>query len=158
MKNMDVGEKANINILTTKDTGLLGAVAETLAWQYLYKKGFLAFAFGAGRPWFTGTRVGWGILFCQGWLNSKQLNYLNDLSAHGPRRWDFVAKERKGNKIYLAEVKATRGQNKRHDLRGLMKGIIPQDLVKIKDIGFRPILIIVQFSDNWIIDVTDMSL
>jgi hypothetical protein len=154
-----------VDLLNTKDTGLVGAIGEAIAWQYLWEKGIHAYSFGTGRPWFRANKLGAEAQpnFDPSWLKKRQLDYLSDLLQHGPRRWDFVAirsreLSRKRKTVYLVEVKVRRQGKSRHDLRGSLKGKIPEDLRKVKWFGFRPLLLIVDFLDNWKYEVIEREL
>ena len=149
------------NLLTTKDTGLMGAIGETIAWQYLHQKGMIAYRFGTGRPWFPTKEI--NHRFYIEWLNKRQLEYLNDLRKLGSRLWDFIAirardMDKRRKKIYLIEVKTRRVGTSRHDLRGSMKGKIPIDLGKVKWSGFVPLMIVIEFLKDWGFKVTEREL
>jgi hypothetical protein len=157
------------DLLNTKDTGLAGAVGETIAWQYLWRNGMIAFSFGLGRPWFIGkmetdeVKSSFDRFLEHPWLTKRQLDYLANLKEKGPRRWDFVATRlrdigKKRRTIYLVEVKVKRQGKSRHDLRGSLKGKIPEDLEKAKSLGFVPLLLIVDLLDNWEFEVTTRGL
>jgi hypothetical protein len=156
------------DLLNAKDTGLVGAIGETIAWQYLWEKGVLAYSFGAGRPWFTGKPVsevqsGFDHWFDTSWLSKRQVDYLNDLWRGRSPRWDFVAIKRgdqlkKCKRIYPVEVKTRRSGKNRHDLRGSMRGKIPEDIGKLRRLGFRPLLLVVEFLDNWKFEIMEVAL
>lgn len=169
------GNTMEFNILITKDSGLVGAIGELIAWQYLWQKGIHAYSFAAGRPWFMADKLVAEVQpdfypnFEHRWLRKQQLEYLKNLKAHGPRRWDFVAIERmesvewwlrnkKPKKVYLVEVKASRQGKSRHDLRGSMKGKIPEDIENVKRLGFQPLLLIIDFLENWTFKVREIAL
>ena len=151
------------DLLNTKDTGLVGAVGEIIAWQHLWENGIIGFSFGQGRPWFTNKLVEQQLTFHYSGLKKKQLNYLNNLKEHGPRRWDFIGTRprehgKRNRTVYLIEVKVRRQGKSRHDLRGTLKGKIPQDLEMAKSLGFSPLLLVVDMLDNWRFEVTSTEL
>ena len=151
------------DLLNTKDTGLVGAVGETIAWQYLWENGIVGFSFGQGRPWFANKFVEHQPTFDRSWLKKRQANYLKDLKEHGPRRWDFVGTRprehgKRNRTVYLIEVKVRRQGKSRHDLRGSLKGKIPEDLEKAKSLGFVPLLLIIDLLGNWEFEVTSREL
>ncbi len=161
--------QVTFDLLNTKDTGLVGAVGETIAWQYLHKNGIIAVSFGLGRPWFIGktendeVKSSFDRFLKHTWLTKRQLDYLVNLQEKGPRRWDFIAIRardigKKRKKMYLVEVKVNRKRKSRHDLRGSMKGKIPEDLEKAKSLGFVPLLLIVNLLGNWEFEVTSREL
>lgn len=152
-----------VDLLSTKDTGLVGAVGEIIAWQYLWENGIVGFSFGQGRPWFTNKLIEQQPTFYRSWLKKKQLNYLNNLEEDGPRRWDFIGTRprehgKRNRTVYLIEVKVRRKGKSRHDLRGTLKGKIPQDLEMEKSLGFVPLLLIVDMLDNWKFEITSREL
>ncbi len=154
-----------IDLLNTKDTGLVGAVGETIAWQYLYKEGITAVSFGLGRPWFISktlsekVKTSFDRFLEHRWLTKEQSSYLTNLHEKGTRRWDFVGTRRrdinkKRKTIYLIEVKVKRQGKSRHDLRGSMKGKIPEDYKEVRSLGFVPLLVIVSLLNNWQAEIT----
>lgn len=60
-----------VDLLNTRDTGLVGAVGEVIAWQHLWENGIVAFSFGMGRPWFTNTLVEEQPNFERSWLKKR---------------------------------------------------------------------------------------
>jgi hypothetical protein len=53
--------------------------------------------------------------------------------------------------IYVVEVKAT-VKRRRHNMKEGVKGMrrkLPKDIQKAKSLGFKPLLIIVEFLDSW---------
>lgn len=155
-------DETSFNLMTTKDTGLVGAIGETIAWQFLWDKKVVAHNFGMGRPSFSpGSLTQTQPQFYPSWLKKRQSDYLIKLWKHGPRRWDFVAinfvetevggQNRKPKTVYVVEVKVRR--NRRSSLKSLT-GKIPTDLEKVKSLGFVPLLVIVDMLDNWEFGVT----
>ena len=154
------------DLLSTKDTGLVGAVGEVIAWQYLHQKGIIAVRFGIGRPWFMGkmesdeVKSPFDRFLERTYFTKRQLDYLVNLQEKGTtRRWDFIAIGardigKKRRTISLVEVKVRRQGKNRRDLRSTLKGKTPQDLEKAKSLGFVPLLLIVDLLDDWKFEVT----
>jgi len=55
-------------------------------------------------------------------------------------------------------VKVKRQGKSRHDLRGSMKGKIPEDYRTVKSLGFVPLLVIVSMLNDWQVEVTSEEL
>ncbi len=153
-----------MDLLNSRDTGLVEAIGETIAWQYLYRKGITAVSFGLGRPWFIDKTQSEEVKssfdrFVEGtWFTKRQLDYLVNLHEKGDRRWDFIAKScrdigKKRRTVYLVEVKVKRQGKSRHDLRGSMKGKIPEDYRTVRSLGFVPLLVIVSLLNNWQVEI-----
>jgi hypothetical protein len=85
----------------TKDTGLIGAISETIAWQYLWDRGIIAFELGYGRPSFKPLHT---LNYLEGHLTEEQLRFLGDDREH--LSWDFVG--HRGTQACLVEVKTSR--------------------------------------------------
>ncbi len=159
-----------VDLLNTKDTGLVGAIGEVIAWQYLHQKGIIAVRFGMGRPWFIGkmesdeVKSPFDRFLEHTWFTKRQLAYLVNLQEKGTtRRWDFIAIGardigKKWRTVYLVEVKVRRQGKSRYDLRGALKGKILQDLEEVKSFGFVPLLLIVDLLDNWRFEITSAKL
>lgn len=143
--------------LDTKDTGLVGAIGEVIAWQYLWKNRIVASRFGQGRPWFIDKLRGEAEPdFQRSWFTEQQTNFLIDLFKQSPRRWDFVGiRHYPPEQRYLVEVKTRRPRKNRHDLRGSLKGLITEDQKRAMSLhGFKPLLVVVGLLDNWRFEVT----
>jgi hypothetical protein len=145
------------DMLDTKDTGLVGAIGEVIAWQYLHKNRIIASRFGQGRPWFVEKLRDEGEPdFQHSWLTEQQTDFLRDLFKQSPRLWDFVGtKHYPPEQHYLVEVKTRRPRKNRHDLRGSFKGLITEDQKRAMSLhGFKPLLVVVDLLDNWRFEVT----
>ena len=89
------------DLSATKDTGLIGAIGETIAWQYLWERGIIAFELGHGRPSFK--PIDRQVHLDRG-LTAQQLRFLGEAREH--LSWDFVGYLR--NRACLIEVKTCR--------------------------------------------------
>lgn len=152
------------DLAATKDSSLIGAIGEMIAWKHLRRRGIWAHRIGGWYPFPPNYpfRKGETNYELSG-LNSMQVEYLKNMWLHGPRRYDFVGVKRKRGshgfvgdveRVYLVEVKAKGPGNGRHDLRGQMKGKIPADVEAAKTLGFNVLLIIVELLNDWRCRVT----
>ena len=94
-----VGRVFDFNV--TKDTGLIGAIGETIAWQYLWDRGIIAFELGYGRPSFKPLDR---LNYLESRLTKEQFSFLSDAGDH--LSWDFVG--HCGTQACLVEVKTSR--------------------------------------------------
>jgi len=147
------------DLAATKDSTLIGTIGELIAWRYLTRmtKVFPMW-FGAGSYFYPQYPRRSKTDYEINGLDEAQIRFLKNM----PRRYDFIVVKRRKigqgllgapKKVYLIEVKATL-KGKRRDLKGGMKRKIPKDIQKAKTLGFTPILIIVEFLDNWKFKVT----
>lgn len=140
-----------IDFFKEKDTGFVGAIGELVAWKYLwrYKKIFCV-GFGTRIP-FAGTWSGESELSNRG-LSKQQVNYLKHLTKHldsSERVYDFIGHLKGENCFrYLIEVKTTR-QGTLHDTRKKA-----DEIMKAKSLDFIPLLVHVEFLQNWKFKVT----
>lgn len=157
-KGDSITGKMIVDLLSVKDSALIGTIGELFAWKYLrMRKGVLPKWFGGGphflRYPFRRGEVNYKI----NGLNNSQIEYLKKI----PRRYDLIAVKRRRyesspfvgepEEIYLAEVKTTCGGA---HLGGKMREKIPEDVQEAKSLGFRPLLIIVELLENWKFEVT----
>jgi hypothetical protein len=143
-------QKFDLNL--TKDTGLIGAIGETIAWQYLYERGIIAFELGAGRPSFK-PRDTFALLQHQ--LTVEQLLFLGDTGQH--LSWDFVGY--KGSRGCLVEVKTSRPGRPKDGLRPIgRRGMALEDLQEARRLGFTLLLVNVELTDAWGAIVTEQEI
>lgn len=151
----------------TKDSSLIGAIGEILAWKYLMRNRILIHKIG-GLPPFSAvypSRRGELNYEIRG-LSAEQIEFLKEMCSSGPVRFDFVGIRRKwswkkGDYVltpYLIEVKTTGPRGERKDLAGLVKGKIPQRVEEAKDVGFKVLLVIVNLFSNWKYAITSLEL
>jgi hypothetical protein len=189
--------KRIIDLLNVRDSTLVGAIGELIAWKYLHRQKISIYRFGS--IYFPGIHNKQANLldFFSGrlkWLNNKQVDYLKNIDRYENRRWDFIGcrhryKSRYGRRrieqatlelreaqnkkeekeiqvkeealeklqkkfrireFYLIEVKTTQDRTR----QGKFKGKIQTNIPYAKSLGFKPLLIIVEFLDNWILQVT----
>lgn len=152
-----------IDLLSTNDSSLIGAIGEIIAWKYLWSRKIRAHRFASEYPWLRDYPMN-RLNFEFPWLNKQQVEYLRNLWQRGPRRWDFIGVKYKRDssgavhsepeEVYSIEVKTRRIGRERHDLSGLFKGKISEDIPEVKSRGFKPLLIIVDLLDNWKFKIT----
>jgi len=141
-----------VDLLTIKDTGLIGTIGELIARLYLHSEHIGAFQFRSDSE------------FKYPFLNKKQTNYLKDLAEHGPNWcWDFIGIGHAGKDTYLIEVKTSRPRKRKHGLKsrwteGARRGYSPEELEKAKLLGFKLLLVNVQLIENWKFEVTSREL
>ena len=144
----------------TKDSGLIGAIGETIAWQYLWERGLSALELGCGRPSFKAVPRLDGFARKDGkhGLEDAQARYLEALLANTKEwSWDFVACL--GNQAYLIEVKTSRPRKPKDGLRSdQRKGMSPDSLRRAKQLGFKMLLVNVELLDDWQCKVTQREL
>jgi len=185
-----------INLRCTRDSALIGAVGELIAWKYLSSKGISIYRFGS--TFYPGIHTKQADLsdFFQAHLkslSSQQVDYLKNMYKYEDRMWDFIGirytyKSRYGREkveqaafelreahrkkdekeikakeetlekllqkfrileLYLIEVKTRFASS--HDLKGLKKGKVKmqKNIPYAKSLGFKPLLIVVEFLKNW---------
>jgi hypothetical protein len=155
--NNSIAGEMTIDLLNVKDSALVGTIGELIAWKYLrMRKGVMSLWFG-GFPHLVRFpfRKGECDYEIRG-LGKRQIEYLKTM----PRSYDLIAVKRKRmptgevveevEEVYLVEVKTTQDRTK----RGKFKGKIPEDVQEAKSLGFKPLLIIVEFLDNWTYRIT----
>lgn len=161
-------EKWDVNLLTTKNHALLGDIGEAIALHYLTNLGFFLVA----RAIRFDTK-GKLILISAHYqkqkheytyfLTENQREYLRSCLT-----WDYVAFKKEcepyavrfNNKMflknwenpYLVEVKALRG------CKVFKKKPKPEEISKAKSVGFKLLLVIVKFLNNWTASVTSYEL
>lgn len=147
------------DIATTKDSSFVGGIGEMVAWKFLRRRGIWAHRIGGWYPFPS------NFPFIRGkpsyelrGLKTEQVEYLKEMCLHGPRRYDFVGVKRKKGPhglagdiedVYLVEVKTEGVRSSRHDLQGLMKGKIPNDVDRPKELGFKVLFVLVSLIDDW---------
>jgi hypothetical protein len=151
----DEKEMVVIDVFKEKDTGFVGAIGELVAWKYLWRhKGIFCVGFGTRIP-FAGT---WSeeSKFLNRELSKQQVDYLKHLAKHldsSERAYDFIGHLKGENCFrYLIEVKTTR-QGTLHDTRKKV-----DEIMKAKSLGFIPLLVHVEFLQNWKFKVICMQL
>ena len=96
-----------IDLLTIRDTSLVGTIGELIARKHLHSEHIAAFKFRSDSE------------FLNSFLNKKQIKYLQDLTEHGPNWcWDFVGIRHASKDSYLIEVKTSRLGKRKHGLKG----------------------------------------
>ncbi|MEK7807082.1 MAG: hypothetical protein AAB528_05035 [Chloroflexota bacterium] len=142
--------KFDLNL--TKDTGLIGAIGETIAWQYLWDRGIIAFELGGGRPSFKPRET---FAQLQDRLTGEQLLFLGDTGEHVS--WDFVGYS--GSRACLIEVKTSRPGKTKDGLRPIgRRGMALEDLQEARRLGFTMLLVNVELTDGWEAIVTDQEI
>jgi hypothetical protein len=174
------------DILDTKDSGLIGALGETIAWQYLWDHGINAIRLGYGRPAFWPLTPEWTESL-KGHLTQEQIDLIyppdpqeefdrikqtlgNQVSEDllqqiwertgpTPWSWDFVGWGRSGGNACLVEVKTSRPGSRpgRLEPEG-RRGMTPQDLREAKHLGFVMLLVTVELTDSWEAVVRDQEI
>ena len=142
-----VDRKFDLNV--TKNTGLIGAIGETIAWQYLWERGIVAFELGYGRPSFKPLDT---MVKLRPNLTEGQVRFLGEDRQH--ISWDFVGYG--GGGACLVEVKTSK-PGKRSDIfrpEG-RRGMAPEDLKEARRLGFTLLLVKVELTVNWEAIVTD---
>ena len=152
----------------TRDSSLIGAIGEMLAWKYLRRKRIWAYKIGGWYPFpATYPFESGGSRYELRGLTEEQINYLKKMCLHESRRFDFVGIKRKrwswaerNYKVvpYLIEVKTTGLVGERKDLYGRMSGKIPEDIEEAKANGFKILLVIVKLLENWKYTITCQEL
>lgn len=195
--NNSVAGAMAIDLLNVRDSTLVGAIGELIAWKNLNRKGISVYRFGS--IYFSGIhekQADFSDFFSRNlkWFNNQQVNYLKNIDRYETRRWDFIgcryryrsrygrrrieqasfelraAQSKKEEKeiqvkeeeleklqkkfrireFYLIEVKTTQDRTRRGKFKGKMQTNIPY----AKSLGFKPLLMIVEFLDNWRFQVT----
>jgi hypothetical protein len=145
-----VDRKFDLNL--TKDTGLIGAIGETIAWQYLWERGIAAFELGAGRPSFKPRET---FAPLQHHLTVEQLIFLGDTGQH--LSWDFVGYS--GSRACLVEVKTSRPGKPKDGLRPKgRRGMALEELQEAGRLGFTLLLVNVELTDAWEAIVTEQEI
>ncbi|RJS89050.1 hypothetical protein CW700_05770 [Candidatus Bathyarchaeota archaeon] len=93
----------HLNLLEEKDTSLVGAIGELIAWKYLSKIGFSIYRFGS--VYFPGIhkgQVGLSDFLSENliWLDEKQVDYLKNIYKYEARAWDFIGCRRQYRSRY----------------------------------------------------------
>jgi len=111
-----------IDLLTSKDSTLIGTIGELIAWRYLRKvTGNFPILFGGGQYFHPQYPSRTGVKYEIIGFSKAQTEFLKNI----PRRYDFIVVKRrrigdgllgKPEEIYLAEVKATL-KGRRHDMK-----------------------------------------
>jgi len=154
-----IWEERIFDLAGTKDSTLIGTIGELIAWRYLRDvTGVFPMWFGAGQYLYPQYPTRIGVKYEISGLDKALIEFLKNAD----RRFDFIVVKRRRiapgllgepEEIYLVEVKATI-KGRRHDLRGKMKRKLPNDIQKAKSLGFKPLLIIVEFLNDWKFRVT----
>lgn len=134
-----------------------GAIGEIIAWQYLAKKVYPAFvqSLSGAIPMQTETYDPKSPICHIGPLTDEQKHYLD---GHFRRSWDFITEIwQKPRFIYLVEVK-TSGQytSTRYPPSWRNRRKLPpsEEIKKVKNLGFSPILLKVLFREDWNVDIS----
>jgi hypothetical protein len=152
------------DVVHTKDTGLVGALGESIAWQYLFERGIVAFELGAGRPSFKPLDT---LIHLEDGLTEEQLSFLGHAREH--LSWDFVGYSRqdlarysmgpRGTRACLIEVKTSRPGKRVDGFRPKDRtGMAPEDLRAASRLGFTMLLVTVELTDDWQAIVTDQEI
>lgn len=140
------------DLSATKDTGLIGAIGETIAWQYLWERGVIAFELGHGRPSFK--PIGVPVHLDRG-LTEQQIRFLGEAREH--LSWDFVGYLR--NQACLIEVKTSRPGKPTDGLRPQgRKGMDRDSIEEARRLGFTLLLVNVELTEDWQAIVTDREI
>jgi hypothetical protein len=150
--NNSIAGEMTIDLMSVRDSALIGTIGELIAWKYLrMRKGVLSYWFG-GFPHLIRFPFRRGDFDYEiHGLGKHQIEYLKTM----PRTYDLIAAKRtpfvgEVEEVYLVEVKTTQDRTR----RGKFKGRIPEDIQEAKSLRFKPLLIIVEFLDNWRFQVT----
>jgi len=138
-------EEKVIDLWNTKDSSLLGEVGEVVAWKYLWTQGIKVWPFWrvVVEHLFTSELTKGQTGFLEG--------YRSRAAATDKRTFDLVGICRRTGQPYLVEVKTTRSERYRYDSR---KFPSVQQRLEAKSLGFKLLLVIVQFMDNWRFRIT----
>lgn len=140
------------DLILTKDTGLVGAIGETFAWQYLWERGIIAFELGYGRRSFKPLEA---FARLEDGLTKEQPLFLGDMRRY--LSWDFVGYS--GTQACLVEVKTSRPGKRVDGLRPEgRKGMALGDLLEAKRLGFTILLVKVELTENWQAIITDQEI
>ena len=149
------------DLLNERDTSFIGIIGEDIAWKYLCNQGIVPI-----------NKFIWGDEFLRllreklrDRLKEKQIQYLENL-ARDASKWsfDFIAlKGFKKAEPYLIEVKTSRPNKRKHGLKGnwarrSRRGWTKEDIEEAKQLGFKLLLVNVQFIDNWQFEVASREL
>jgi hypothetical protein len=185
-----------IDLRRARDSTLIGAFGELIAWKYLNSKGISVYRFGS--TFYPGIHRNQADLseFLSEHLKSlscQQVDYLKNIYKYESRMWDFIGlkyrykskygrrkveqaafelrkayreKDEEGIKVkeetlekllqkfrildlYLIEVKTRSSFS--HDLEALKKGKgkLQKNIPYAKSLGFKPLIIVVEFLENW---------
>ena len=151
-KDLIEGKKVIIDLFKEKDTGFIGAIGELVAWKYLLRhRGMFCLSFSGNAKAFAGIWSEESEFINRG-LSKQQVDYLTNLGRHinsSERSYDFIGRLRGENWVCcLIEVKTTR-QGTLHDTRKKA-----DEIKKAKSLGFMPLLVHVEFLQNWKFKVT----
>ena len=153
-----------IEFLSTKDSGLIGAIGETFAWQYLWNHDIIAFELGYGRPSFKPLDT---LIQLKDRLTEEQLSFLGHDREH--MSWDFVGISKRhlarlpigprGTRACLIEVKTSRPGKRVDGFRPEgRRGMAPDDLREAKRLRFTMHLVTVELTENWQAIVTEQEI
>jgi hypothetical protein len=144
LKSKQENKPWELSLAQTRNAALLGDVGEAIALYYLSSHGFYVVT----RPiWLLRGEMKLISAHYQvrprkgeygHSLSDEQIKYLKEGYA-----WDYVAFKSDwpfGSLVYLVEVKT---------VRGYRKSIRRPDPSQAKDLGFKPILLIVRLLENW---------
>jgi len=169
------------DLLSTKDTSLVGEIGEVIARRYLWQKRIVVYNPG---------RIMWLSLIAEQThienlyaeiqknhgkfeelnltdqrllveysqvkdLGEERIRYLIYSWDYGTTsNWDYAGYDLHSKEVYLIEVKTSRVRKK----YGLTGGYKRGDLEKVKSLGFKLLLINIRLLDNWQFEVSDREL
>lgn len=93
--NNSLDREMLIDLFSTRDSTLIGAVGELIVWKYLKREEISVYRFGS--TYFPGIHEKQADLsdFFSGylkWLNKQQVDYLKNIYRYETRRWDFIGR------------------------------------------------------------------